>query len=416
MSAEIESFKAFGEAAVIGLLVGIERYRSRGEGERKSAGVRTFAVVGLLGATCALIAESGVTLITITALTFFLSLGYWRESEKSLGLTTELAALLTFLLGYLTMGHEALAVSSAIVLVALLAHKQTLHGFIRSGLTELEFYDTLKFLLVVFVVYPVLPAGGFGPQEIFRPRQLWLLVILVSTISYSGYVLIRVFGGRRGLLLNGLVGGVVSTTAVTVSLAERARARPDLARLLGVTAVLANSVQAPRLLLLVLVVNPALAGLLAIPLLGMFGAGALGALALARLSGAFDEEPGEVLLQNPYSFWPAAKFALLFAAVFAASNAAREWMGEGAIYGVSAAAGLVDASAISLTVAEMAGQGAISPTAAGVAVLIAVGGDALLKLTLAAQMGGARFAFWLGGGLMTMIGVCVGLFAVQRVW
>jgi len=409
---DIALYKAIGEALAIGLLVGIERYKSRDEGERNPAGVRTFAVISLMGAIVAILGSPPIAWLTFGALFGLLALGYWRDSERSLGITTEMAAMLTFWLGYLVGEYETLAVGTAIVLVVLLAHKKALHGFVNWSISEVEFYDTLKFLLVVFVVYPLLPDTYLTPYEYIRPTQLWMLVILVSTISFSGYILIRLLGGTRGLQLNALVGGLVSTTAVTVSLADRASKTPELTRLFGVTAVMANAVQGPRLLLLIWVVDPVLGRLMLMPLLGFCASGLLGAFLLSRFTSR-EEPAADLLLTNPYSFLPAMKFALLFAAVLVSSKWARHFFGEEAIYAVSGMAGLVDASAISISVADMFHSGSISVAVAGVSVLIAVAVNAAVKLVLAGIGGNGGLVFWLGGGLVTMVGTAAGLLILE---
>jgi len=404
LQADLITYKAFGEALAIGMLIGIERYRSRSEGERKSSGVRTFTVIALLGVTTALVGDSLMTAVCFAGLMMFLGVGYWRESEVSLGLTTETAALLTFWLGYLTLSHEVVAVGTAIVLVAVLAHKETLHGFVKGQLSEAEFYDTLKFLLVVFVVYPLLPSTYVTEHELIRPSQVWLLVIILSTISWSGYVLVRIFGSKRGLQLNALMGGLVSTTAVTVTLAQRAAKAPEASRLFGVTAVMANAVQAPRLLVLIWVVDPKLAGLMAIPLLLMFVVGLVGSMVLGHLRKVWNEEPDlEVLLDNPYRFWPALKFALLIMGVIVGSKLAQQALGDSAIFGVSAIAGLADVSAIAISMADMSAEGLLSIEAGAIAIVIGLIANAVMKVGLAVASGSRAVAFWLAGGMLTML-------------
>ncbi|MEP0546901.1 MAG: MgtC/SapB family protein [Rhodothermales bacterium] len=404
MLEDITLFKALGEALAIGLLIGVERYKSRSANQKASAGLRTFPAIALLGAVCALMEVPSFTVVTFGALLVLIGVGYWRESAKSLGLTTEIAALLTFWLGYLVGTYEALIISAAIVLTILLASKDVLHGFVKGKVSEIEFYDTLKFLAVVFVIFPLLPNRDIGPYEFFNPTEIWLLVILVSTISYSGYVLIRILGSKRGLQVNALVGGLVSTMAVTMSLAERARKAPEASRLFGITGVMANAVQFPRLLVLVWVVDRDLALFLAIPLMGAFVVGLVGAWALGHVRKVWEEAPpAEMLLENPYSFWPALKFALLFVVVFLFTKLTTIWLGEQGVYLVSAVAGLADVSAISLSVADMSHSGSVSLLAASVAILIAVSVNALMKWGVALVNGNRELAFWLGGGFLTML-------------
>ncbi len=401
--AEMADFRAVGEALAIGLLIGGERYRTRKEGEKSFAGMRTFALFAVLGALSAVSGEALFAVVSFAGVVVMLALGYAREEGDSIGGTTEVAALVTFWLGWLVADHEALALATAVALVVVLASKELLHRFVAERVSDVEFLDTLKFLVVVLVVWPLLPDRGFGPYEAVNPAQIWGLVILVSSIGYVGYILTRALGGSRGLQVSALVGGLVSTTAVTMSLAQRAKEAPELARFLGVTGVLANSVQLPRLLVLVWVVDHALAEVLWLPLTGGFLAAVAGVALLAGRSGA-DEVPNAVLA-NPYSFLPALKFGLLLAAVFVASQVAGALFGESGVYGTAAVAGLADASAISLSVAAMVGEGILNARAAAWAVLIAVAVNAAVKCGLAASHGGRELGAWLAGGFVTMVGV-----------
>ncbi len=401
---ELAIFKAFGEALAIGLLVGIERYKDREPGEKKPAGIRTFAIISLLGAASALAGERSLTLITFAALTLFLALGYRKLPKENLGLTTELAALLTFWLGYLVRDYEALAVSAGIVLVIFLASKRALHDFVKGQVSDSEFFDTLKFLAVVFVVLPLLPDRAVGPYGFLNPAQVWKLVILVSAIGYSGYVFDRVLGGRRGLALAAIAGGIVSTTAVTVSLAERSRQAPEHSRMLGLTGVLANTVQFPRLLALLWVVSPRLATDSAPLLAAMFLAGVAGAWILRRTTaGEGAETEVEMELTNPFSLWPALKFGLFFVAVILVARLAIVLLGEGGIYPASALAGMGSASAITLSLAGLVEGGSLASAAATWALLLAILANVATKWALALAQGTRAYAFWLGGGLATMV-------------
>ena len=400
MTADLTIFRLLGEALALGLLVGAERYRGREPGERKSAGVRTFAIFCLLGALCGIFATAGITIATFAAVAALVLLGYHRSPAGSLGLTTEVAALLIFWIGYLLSIHEAAAISLGIVVTIFLASKRSLHHFVREQISEGEFEATLKFLAVVLVIYPVLPDRAMGPYGFFSPRQVWGLVILVSTISYVGYFLIRWLGERRGLLLGSLAGGIVSTTAVTMSLAERSRNAPDASRLMGTAAVLANAVQAPRVLFLLWVVNRDLARALAIPLAGMALVGFAGAWLLARAAGKADVE---FPLTNPYSVRPALQFGLFFLAILLVVQLAKEWLGEQGVLIASGISGTGSVSAVVLSVSELFDQESVSSVIARQSVVVAIATNALSKLVLAVAHGTRQMAFWLAGGLVTMV-------------
>lgn len=398
---EIAPFRILAEALAIGLLIGVERYKDRTPGEQKSAGMRTFSLFALLGAICGLLDDRWITLATFMGITLLLLLGYYRHARQSFGLTTEIAGLLTFWLGYLVHDYESLAISTGIVVAILLAFKRGMHGFVKERISEAEFYDTLKFLAVVFVAFPLLPDQDLGPYGAVNPRQLWILVVLVSTISYAGYFLIRTLGGRWGLGISAVLGGLVSTPAATMALARRAREAPQLARACGMSGVMANAVQFPRLLVLVWAVEPDLGRYLALPLLGMLVVGMVGAFVLGRRG---SPEPSmEMLLQNPYSLRFALEIGLLFALVFLISKVAIVWLGTQGLYAVSAVAGLGDASAMSLSAARLVSDGSLTLEAASAVVLIAVTANALFKWGVTLWNGNRQLASWLGAGLAAML-------------
>ena len=402
-SFDIEAFKTLGEALAIGMLVGIERYKARSPGEKRSVGVRTCAIFAVMGAVMALVDEVALTVVTFAALAVLLWQGYLK-AEKSLGLTTELAALLVFWLGYLMRDFEAPAISAGIVMTVLLAAKRELHDFVSDSVSETEFYDTLKFLVVVFVVYPLLPDRDMGPFEFFNPTQVWTLVILVSTISYVGYLSMRILGHSRGLSLSSLAGGLVSTTAVTVTLAARAKAAPVLSRTCGVLGVAANAVQFPRILVLAWFVDAALGRFLLVPMAGMAVVGLAGAWLFSRAVRT-SEPDVEVPLENPYSLTPALKFGLFFVGIFFFVKVADVWLGRQGIYLASGIAGLGDVTAITLSVGELVGGESLSTAAAAAAIFIAITVNAVVKLVLAVVNGSRELAFWLAGGLSMMLGV-----------
>ena len=398
---DLDTFKILAEALLIGLLVGAERYKSRGPGESGIAGFRTFALASLLGALAGLIDEPALTLASFVALATLVAIGYYRASEESLGGTTEIASLLVFWLGFLLHDHEILAISIAIVLTILLASKGPLHGFVRDELSETELFDTLKFLAVVLVVWPLLPDRSIGPYEFLNPSKIWLLVILVSSIGFAGYLLMRWAGGKYGLYLSALIGGLVSTTATTMSLASRAREDPDISRSCGVAGVVANTAQIPRLLILILVLHRPLAMLLLVPFAGMIAAGLAGAMILGRRVAESDHDL-DISTRNPYSITPALKFALFFVAILLLVEGAEAWLGASGVYLASALGGAGSVSAAALSVAQTAATGFPIESAA-IAVLLAWTANTLVKMLIAALNGTLAFTLWLGGGLATML-------------
>lgn len=404
MNVHFVDFRTLAEALAIGLLIGAERYRDREPGEKRSAGLRTFAVVALLGAVCGILESSSFTVMSFVSLALLLIIGYFRSSAESPGMTTEVAALLTFWLGFLMHTREALAISAGIVMVILLAAKGAMHDFVRERLSETEFFDTLKFLVVAFVVFPLLPNRYMGPFEFFNPTHVWLLVILVSSIGFLGYFLIKIFGASRGLKVGALLGALVSTSAVTMSLAERVRKNPSLARSCGSIGVMANAIQFPRLLLLVYVEDWRLGNLLSVPLLAMLGVGTLAAwVASPRRKSQGPQPAFDISLENPFSLWSALKFGFFFIVIFFVVKVATVYFGNYGVLVAGALGGLANTSAISLSVAGLAGQGGISGSVAAAAILIAAATNAISKSVLALCYGNRPLFLWLGAGFIAML-------------
>jgi uncharacterized membrane protein (DUF4010 family) len=400
---DLISIRIVAEALGLGLMVGIERYRGRGPGERRSAGVRTFAIFALLGAVCSLFQSLPLTLSVFGAVALLVIVGYYKSAEDSPGLTTETAALLVFWLGALLSTHETLAIGTAIVLTIVLASKGALHEFARDRVSEAEFFDTLKLLAIVLVVYPLLPDTRLGPYGFLNPHQAWLMVILVSAIGYVGYFLIRWLGPNRGLRLNALAGGLVSTPAATLSLASRARkAPPDQLGAYSVATVIANAAQFPRLLLLVAIANADLGKFLAAPLLAMTAAGFLVAWLAALRFGSNDDHE-HLRMSNPFSLTPALKFAAFYVGILLLVEVAEAWAGARGAYLASVIGGLGSVSAVALSLAAQVGREVMTPAVAAGAMLLGLAANALVKIVLAGIYGTRPLALRLAAGLALML-------------
>ncbi len=392
------------EALAIGLLVGIERYKGRTPGEKSFAGVRTFTVFALLGGVAGLVDRPAFVLSIFAALALLVVVGYSRE--RGLGLTTEAAALLVFWLGYLVFHVEALAISIAIVLTLLLASKQAIHGFVRESISERELFDTLKFLAVVLVVYPLLPDRDLGPYLFFNPSETWLFVVLVAALGFAGYLGMRLLGERPGLLVAALLGGVVSSTAATMALAARARKSARAEPLFGLAAVAANAVQPLKLAALIWIVEAGLGRRVLLPLAAMSLTGFLGAWALWRRSRRAAGGTGATRLlelSNPFSLTPVLQFAVVLTAVLFLVAAAEARLGDRGVYVASALGGGASASAVALSLAERLRDGGLEPATSVVALWLAIFTNALVKWAVCFFRAPRTMALWLGGGLALML-------------
>ncbi|MEK7406947.1 MAG: MgtC/SapB family protein [Acidobacteriota bacterium] len=386
-----EVLRAAGEALLIGFLVGAERETSREEAERQP-GVRDFILIALTGAVCGLLQNPWLTVAALAAIAGLLAVFHFQVRERS-GVTTEMAAVATFCLGFLTAAPgvpwgPALAVGLTVAIAILLEAKRTLHKFIRETITETEFNDTLRFLAIIFIIYPVLPEGAFGPYDLFSPRQVWQFVILVSSISYAGYFLEKFLGARAGVRLAGVLGGLASSTAATASLAKSCSEEPEQTPLYWQAIVLANTVQFPRVLAILSVVNAELARRGAPALAAMTAAGLLIArFASPKVTHARGRP--KIRVRNPFRLAPALKFGALFSLILLVSKAAGVALGSRAVVAISAAGGSVDVDAVLLSLADLVRKGAVSFDAAQAGIILALVMNAVVKSLLAAQAGGA---------------------------
>jgi uncharacterized membrane protein (DUF4010 family) len=385
------SVVAIAEALLIGFLIGAQREASQGEGH---PGVRDFVLIALIGGICGLLQNPWLTAASLLAVTTMLGVFYFQVRQRS-GITTEMAAVATYCLGFLaaspgTEHGEPLAIGISVVVVGFLEAKRSLHKLVRETITEVEFNDTLRFLAIIFIIYPILPEGEYGPFQFLSPRRIWVFVILVSSVSYAGYFLTKFLGARRGLKLAGLLGGLASTTAATSSFAVNSMEAPEHRALYAQAAVIANAVQFPRILLILALVSPALAGSALVPLAVMTVAGLLAALILGRTKEA-KAGPPPLTLRNPFRVWPAVKFGALFGTILFASKAGTAWFGTQAVYWTSGLAGSLDVDAVALSLADLLGRGSVTPALGVGCVLLALLANALVKTGIAFYSGAPAF-------------------------
>ncbi|HEX9049536.1 MAG TPA: MgtC/SapB family protein [Anaeromyxobacter sp.] len=401
-----ELFASLGVAAAAGLLIGLERERSK-SGERTEAflgGARTHPLLALAGGVATLAArEVGPVAVAVPfgALVLLLGLSYagevWRDGHR--GLTSEAAFILSFLLGALALTQDVipsathkLAAVAAVAVVAtfLLSAKPMLHPMVRRISTE-DLTATLEFLVIVVVALPLLPDRGYGPYAVLNPFQIGVLMVLISALSFAAYVAIRLLGARRGLGVTGLFGGLVSSTAVTLSMAGRARERPQIADSAALAVMLASTVMFARVLVIVTLVNPALRGHVALPMAGGIGGGLLATLFLWIRSGRATTHEETVALSNPFELGAAMKFALIFAVILVGSKAATELFGSAGTYAAGLLAGVTDVDAITLTVSKLAGDGGVAPDVAATTIFLGTASNTLAKGIMGAVVGGWSF-------------------------
>lgn len=375
-------------ALLIGALVGIEREKKKSESEDLGiGGVRTFILFALSGAVAAWLADrlgSGwvfaVPLLGVAALAVAGYLAQARVKPRSLGLTTEVAAITVYLLGgACVVGHVEIALALGVALSAILAYKQPLHDLVdKLGADDIE--AGVKLLAATFIILPLLPHEAIDPWGAIEPYSLWLLAILIAGLSLIGYLATRALGPEKGAAVTGLAGGLVSSTAVTLTFARQSHDEGDSSDdALATGLLLAWGIMFVRVIVEVAVVHAPLVA----PLLLPMGAMGLVTLALAAWFAARSRThttpAGEVRLRNPFSLYSAAKFALFFAIVLLAVKLVQIYSPGRGYYVVAALAGLADVDPVALSMAALVRDGGAGSHTGVAAIVVAALTNTMVK-------------------------------------
>jgi uncharacterized membrane protein (DUF4010 family) len=400
---DIDLFFRFGVALFIGILVGLQREYAFGGPEKEVfAGVRTFGLMGLIGCGAALVSDildsPWPFVAAMLVVGAFLAVTYYIDATRGdVGLTTEIAAVLTVLAGALAYwGFALLAVAMAVIMAVLLSIKVETHEFVQR-LSREDIFAALKLAVISAIILPLLPNQNFGPEpfDIFNPFQIWLLVVFISGINFIGYVLVKLIGTDKGIGLTGLVGGLASSTAVTLSFTQRSKVEPLLSKAFALAITAAWTVMFVRVIVEVLAVNAALMRLLWLPLLAAMGVGLVYCLFLYLRKPSSDEER-EVEFSNPFQLAPAIIFGLVFTLVLGISRASEVYLGDAGLYITSFFSGLATVDAITLSLAQLSRDPMLlEPSLASRAIVVAavantfakgmivvVAGSALLRRTI----------------------------------
>ena len=370
LALDFNTVRDFATALLIGALIGIEREKRKADsGDGATGGLRTFILIAQVGASAGWISQAAsmpwLLVGSLAAVTMLVLAGYILETRvkpNELGLTTEVAAIATFLFGAMaTMGHTALAVGLAIATAAVLAYKQPLHGAVAK-LGWDDVFAGLRLLIASFIVLPLLPNRAIDPWGALNPYSMWLQVLLISGLSLVGYAATRWLGSDKGIALTAITGGLVSSTAVTLSFVQQSRERSGAAHYaLASGIILAWCIMFARVITEVLIVNRALVTSLLAPFGAMEVVAGLFAWIYFRRHATSQSEAAivghEVAVKNPFSLTAAAQFAAFFAAVLLAVKVVQQNLPAESVYVVAALAGLTDVDAIALSMAEAAKTG-----------------------------------------------------------
>lgn len=392
-----------GVALGVGLLIGVERERAKGTGRRRAAaGVRTFALLGLVGGLAHLVGDIGVAVGGSFVILAMLA-SYWRSQATDPGLTTEVAMLVTFFLGVLAMQVMPVAAGLGVVVALVLASKSTLHRFTRQVLSAQELHDLLLLTAAAFVVLPLLPDRTIDRWDAINPRKLWLLVVAVMAVSSAGYVALRAFGSRLGLALAGLAGGFVSSTATIAAMGTRARASPEASAAFASAGLVSNVGTIIQLTIVLAALSPALLVDAAWPLAAA-GLVAVGSAVVASWRAFAAPGDGHSLAgKRPFEPLHVLVFVALLAAIVLVAAVARHWFGAGSLPWVLAASGLADVHAAAASAAQLVANGQVGADQALLAVLAALSTNSLTKCVVAAFNGGPLYAWRVVPGIVLMV-------------
>lgn len=383
-------------ALAIGLLIGIERGwsgRKEDEGQRV-AGIRTFSLIGLLGGVIALLSQEISPWIIIAG---FLSVSALViaahildvKKNEDVGTTTAFSMMLTFALAaWAAYGNQVPAMAVTVIAIFLLGHKPGLHSWL-SKVTPEDFFSGVKLLIISVVLLPLLPDKGFGPWEALNPYWTWWMVVLISGLSFLGYIVIQMAGERMGMIVTAVAGGLVSSTAVTLSLARFAREKKTTIIFSG-GVLIASSIMFFRVMIEVFVVHADLMRHLWLPLIIML----LGLLCSLVWIWRRDEKHAQgqeqkIELKNPLQLGMALQFGLLLAVILVLSEAMKEWFGNQGVYILSVVSGLMDVDAITLSLSRSSHSG-LEAEAAVMGIVLACAANTLFKGLLFAFIAGFR--------------------------
>lgn len=411
-----ELFFVLGTALAVGLLIGLERgwkKRELTEGSRV-AGVRTFALLGLLGGATALLSQRlGVLVLAggFLAVAGIVVTAYVVNFQRAndAGITTLVAALVTFALGAVAgVGEVEIAVAFAVVTTLLLGFKPQLHHWV-GALEAQELGAILQLLLISLVLLPLLPDRGYGPWQALNPYEIWWMVVLIAGISFVGYFAIKLAGARKGILYTGLFGGLAASTALTLNFARAARYESANAPLLAIGVLIACGTMYPRMLLVAVLINRELLQPMLLPVLVMallvYGT----ALYFWWRSTQKQQKTLSTPFTNPLELKAAAGFGLLLALVTLLGRALKAWAGTTGVLVLAAASGVADVDAITLSLSRMS-QDELTPQVAVTGIVIAAAVNNLVKGGMAAVIGGPQLG--LRVALPLVLASLAGLLAV----
>lgn len=393
---ELETLKQLAISLGLGLLLGLQRERV----DKTLGGIRTFPLISLLGTVSAMIARVyggwilAAGLLALTAVVVLANYNAMKSGSRGFGGTTEVAALLLYAVGaYVVLGDPTVAVVVGGCMAVLLEFKDRMHAFARA-VGEQDMRAIVKFAFLSLVILPVLPDQTYGPYSVLNPFKIWLMVVLIVGMSFSGYVTYKLFSAHAGSLVGGLLGGAVSSTATTVSFSRRTAVAPAGVDLAAVVIMIASTVSFARVLIEIAVVAPGGFRRMALPLFVM----ALACIAICAFL-FFRSGPGSPKLpeqKNPAELKSALFFGAIYAVVLLGVAAAKQHFGSGGLYVVAVISGLTDMDAITLSTADLVRQGRLEADTGWRTILLASMANFAFKFGCVAALGHRQLILRIG--------------------
>jgi uncharacterized membrane protein (DUF4010 family) len=434
----IKIFQPFIIAILLGALMGLERaFASRVDDSDVDilGGIRTFSLISLFGCIAAFLDKnykSGILIVsfigvlTLAGISYFIS--FSKHNER--GITTEISLFICFTVGVMVQFSGYITATFITIFVTLILYlKESMHKLVKRVESE-DIRAVLKFAIITFVILPIFDPeyacylrdiGGVGwlsgsPElmnvEVINPHTVWLMVVFISAIGFSGYVAIKILGSRKGIGLTGFLGGLVSSTATTMTFSKRSREEESLSLPFSLGILLACTTMFPRILVEVLIINSDLLLSLSVTMGFMAASGlAVCFFIWKKTEGATSDE---VPLKNPFSLMPAVKFGLLYAIIVFVARAMEVIAGDKGIYIVSILSGLTDVDAITLTMSQISRQDSSKLTQATVAITLAAFSNTILKAGMAYVLGSRELKriILVGFAIILIVGFA-GLFLIS---
>jgi uncharacterized membrane protein (DUF4010 family) len=392
----------FGVALGAGLLIGAERERRKTAGEPGGHGIRTFALVALAGAASEVIGGVPLLAVATAGVALLAAVSHPRDASRTLGLTTDVALMVTVLIGAYAMSAPTFAAALAVTVTILLTAREHIHRFVREAISDAELDDLLILAAAALVVLPLVPDRYLGPFGAVNPRTVWRVVVLIMGIQAAGYVAVRLLGPRFGLPLAGFASGFVSSTATIVAMGTRARSNAALLGSASAGAVLATVATMVQTAVILATTSPPTLARLAVPL---FCAGTMAVLygVAFMLVALHEPPPDDFERDHVVNTRVALFFAATLAVVLVASAALDVWFGHAGLVAAALVAGFADAHAPAASVASLVAAGRLPAGDAVVPVLGAITTNTIAKAVLAVGSGGAPFALRIVPGLILVV-------------